>query len=273
VERLLSFYDQGSDVARLNQSAGTGPVSISPETLNLLDLAMDWSERTGGLFDVTVGPLSALWKEAALGGAVPRPAEVESARSLLGGPKLRLDAARQTAELMSPGAAVDLGGIGKGYAARRARQVYESRGVRSALASLGGHILAVGGRPDGGPWSVGIRHPRLEGACVGAVAIRDASVSTSGDDQQSVVHDGVRYHHIVDPQTGFPARSGLASVTVVAADPVEADVLSTAVFVAGAAAALGLLALAGKAGALLVDDGGQVSVIGGGGWAFTLFSP
>lgn len=268
VHRLLSFYDPASDIARLNGSAGAGPVKIAAETLNLLALALEWSGRTAGAFGPTVGPLSRLWKEAFAGGMVPGPASVRTALSLAGSQQLRLNPGQGTAELLAAGASVDLGAIGKGYAARRARQVYESHGITSALLNLGGHVLAFGGRPDGRPWSVGIRHPRRPGRCIGAVDVRDASVSTSGDYEQFAEQAGVRYHHIVDPRTGCPARSGLISVTVVTRDPLEADVLSTAVFVAGASAARGLLGLAPHAGGVLVGAGGQVMVAGEGGWQF-----
>jgi len=171
---------------------------------------------------------------------------------------LLLDPVRRTAGLRRAGQSVDLGGIGKGYAADRFIQVFREYGVSSAFTNIGGNVAALGARPDGSAWRVGIRHPRQPDALIGLVSVKDKAVVTSGD-YQRFFDDGKgnRYHHILDPTTGYPSKSGLAGVTVVADcsgnGSMVADALSTAVFIAGLDKGLALINEYPETGAILVD--------------------
>lgn len=232
LDALWSATSEGSDVARLNSSAGEA-VALAPETMRLLRLSEAVREETKGALDVTLLPLLKLWGFSGGVHRVPTAEEIEAARALTGAGKLKLDEAAGTARL-EKGSSVELGAVAKGYAGELVAAELKSRGVRSALLDLGGNIEAVGMREDGTPWRVGLRNP-FGGALLGTVAVTDAAVVTSAIDQRFFTDEaGNRYWHILDPATGKPAASGLASATVVASSGGRADALSTALFVMGA---------------------------------------
>lgn len=233
LEALLSRFRPGSDIHRINQSAGRGPVDISPETMTLLLRAGQIGNLTNGNFNILVGPLIELWdyKHAV---SAPAQASIEAVLPLLNRGDLVLDSTRGRAGLRKKGQQVDLGGIAKGYAGDCCLRILRNRGIGSAFINIGGNVAALGCKPDGMPWSVGIRHPLNPAEVLGAVAVSDCSVVTSGDYERCFQdRNGKRYHHILDPRSGYPTVSGLTSATVVAGDGLVADALSTALFVAG----------------------------------------
>ena len=232
LDALWSATREGSDVARLNGGAGES-VALAPETMRLLRLSAAVREETTGALDVTLLPLLKLWGFSGGVHRVPTAEEIDAARALTGAGKLKLDEAAGTARL-EKGSSVELGAVAKGYAGELVAAELKSRGVRSALLDLGGNIEAVGMREDGTPWRVGIRNP-FGGALLGTVEVADAAVVTSAIDQRFFTDEaGNRYWHILDPATGAPAASGLASATVIAKSGGRADALSTALFVMGA---------------------------------------
>ena len=169
-----------------------------------------------------------------------------------------------TAGLRTSGQSVDLGGIGKGFAGDRIREIFGRFDVTSAYSNLGGNVIAVGTKPDGAPWRVGIQHPRQEQGLIGAVAVMDRTVVTSGDYQRYYIDgQGKRQHHILNPRTGYPANSGLISVSIVAEKSLVADALSTIVFVAGLEKGLECLRNFPQTEAILVDTELQVYVTQG----------
>lgn len=234
LEGLLSRYIPHSEIGRLNRAAGTGSVSVSSETHAVLTRARDFSRRFRGFFDITIGPVVDLWREAKAEGEPAADGRIRQALPLVNQGDLLLDPTRRTARLRRRGQSIDLGGIGKGYASDRILDIFRRYGVTSAFTNLGGNVAALGEKPDGSPWQVGIRHPRRQDRLIGAVAVRDRSVVTSGDDQRFFVDSGGRrWHHILDPMTGYPVDAGLMSVTVVAESGMDADALSTILFAAG----------------------------------------
>lgn len=234
LENILSRYIPTSEIGRLNQSAGAGSVALSAETYAVLARARDFSRRFRGLFDITIGPLVDLWREARAAGESAAEGRISQTLPLVDHDDLLLDPGRRTARLRRRGQSVDLGGIAKGYAGDRVLDIFRRCGVTSAFSNLGGNVAALGEKPDGSPWQVGIRHPRRHDCLIGAVAVRDRSVVTSGDGQRFFVdRGGHRRHHILDPATGYPADTDLMSVTVVSESGVDADALSTILFIAG----------------------------------------
>ena len=232
LDALWSAAREGSDVARLNSGAGE-TIALAPETMRLLRMSEEVCEETKGALDVTLAPLLQLWGFTGGVHRVPTAEEIEEARALTGAGKLKLDEAAGTARL-EKGSSVELGAVAKGYAGELVAAELKSRGVRSALLDLGGNIETVGAREDGTPWRVGLRNP-FGGALLGTVEVADAAVVTSAIDQRFFTDAaGNRYWHILDPATGKPAASGLASATVVASSGGRADALSTALFVMGA---------------------------------------
>lgn len=232
LDALWSATREGSDVARLNGGAGEA-IALSPKTMRLLRMSEEVREETKGALDVTLAPLLQLWGFTGGVHHVPTAEEIEAARALTGAGKLKLDEAAGTARL-EKGSSVELGAVAKGYAGELVAAELKSRGVRSALLDLGGNIETVGAHEGGTPWRVGLRNP-FGGALLGTVEVADAAVVTSAIDQRFFTDEaGNRYWHILDPATGKPAASGLASATVIASSGGRADALSTALFVMGA---------------------------------------
>ena len=232
LDALWSATREGSDVARLNSGAGEA-IALSHKTMRLLRMSEEVREETKGALDVTLAPLLQLWGFTGGVHRVPTAEEIEAARALTGAGKLKLDEAAGTARL-EKGSSVELGAVAKGYAGELVAAELKSRGVRSALLDLGGNIEVIGAREGGAPWRIGLRNP-FGGALLGTVAVTDAAVVTSAIDQRFFTDEaGNRYWHILDPATGKPAASGLASATVIAKSGGRADALSTALFVMGA---------------------------------------
>jgi len=233
LDRLMSVWKEGSDVTRLNAAAGQAPVAVSAEVFEVLTVARQVSEWTGGKFDVTFGALSGLWKfDQDQDDTIPPRAEVAARLTDVDYTALELDAVRHTAFLRRRGMRAHLGGIGKGYAVDRGAAILRARGFNDFMIQSGGDLLVRGRRGDR-PWRLGIRDPR--GPADRSFATLDLSngtFSTSGDYERFFMKNGVRHHHILDPDLGEPARL-CRSVTIVADQAVLADALSTGVFILG----------------------------------------
>ena len=237
----LSVFQPESELSLLNASAGCGAVSVGTDTLRLLEESKRYSRLSGGAFSVTTRALSALWEIHARCGSVPGRAEVEHALSLVCDADIELDEEAQTAELKRFGQSVDLGSIAKGFAADEVRRILIEGGVTDALINLGGTVSTIGSVRQ-----IGIQHPdRATGIPMGRISLRDGCAVTSGDYERYYEVDGVRYHHIVDPRTGYPARSNFRSVTLIGDSATNLDALSTAVFVLGGEKGLKLIQQAG----------------------------
>lgn len=264
LEGLLSRFMPGSDVGRVNRSAGIRCESVSDETYEVLSRAVAFSQCCKGLFDVTVGPLTDLWRGCRESREPPEDARIRQALPLVDYTGLSLDPHKKTAGLQRPGQSIDLGGIGKGYAGDKFLEVFRKYGVSSAFTNLGGNVAALGAKPDGSPWRVGIRHPRRENSLIGLVSVADKAVVTSGDYQRYFVDGGgKRRHHILSPETGYPAESELVSVTVIADSSMDADALSTMVFIAGREKGAGILGRFRGTEAVLVGRDLRVHVTAG----------
>ena len=245
----LSVFQPESELSLLNASAGCGPVFVGDDALFLLTKSKYYSALSGGAFSITTRALSSLWRIHARCGTVPTRAEVEQAVALVSDEDILLDEEARTAELARFGQSVDLGSIAKGYAADEVRRFLAEGGANDALINLGGTVSTLGR-----PRRVGIQHPdRFTGIAMGRITITDACVVTSGDYERYYEVDGVRYHHILDPKTGYPARAGLRSVTLIGQSALELDALSTVVFVRGAEEGLPLLRQAGVDAVLVTD--------------------
>lgn len=251
-ELMLSRYKTGSEVSSINANSGS-PVVVSPPVYTLLSQIFKYAKWCDGLFDPTISPLMDVWDWQHASKA-PLQANIEEAVSLVNYRDLVFDAQNGAVKLSRQGQALDLGGAGKGYLADQCTQLLAWMGYSSALVNLGGNVAVLGSREDRTSWSVGVRHPRIASALVGTLSVSDVSVVTSGDYERFFLDDqNRRWHHILDPRTGYPADSGLLSATVVHPSSLCADILSTALFVAGMEAALHLLTLFPAAEALFID--------------------
>lgn len=230
LEPALSRTREDSDLYRLNHADGAA-CEVSEDTYAAIEAAVQFAEWTGGAFDPTMAPLTDLWGINTDHAHVPAQAEIDAALTHVGYQNIELLGNNQVRLLN--GAQLDLGGIGKGFATDAAAAMLD--GTRGVLATLGGNIGAYGENPnrDSGNWVVGIADPDDNAAFIATVEVRGLSVVTSGDYERYFEQDGKRYHHIFDPATGYPADSGLRSVTVIDESSTRADALTTALFVMG----------------------------------------
>lgn len=214
--------------------------AVSPATAALVAASLDAASQTGGAFDPTVYPLTSAWGFTTGDHRVPSTDELAALLPRVGYAAVQVDETAGTVTLEG-GAQIDVGGVAKGFAADELRALLRERDITSALFDLGGNVTALGSKPDGSPWKVGVADPDDPGKLAGLLEVRDATVSTSGAYQRYFEgKDGTRYHHLLDPSTGYPAASDLASASVVGADGAQCDALSTACFVLGLDGALDL---------------------------------
>ncbi len=230
LENLLSKYRQESQIYAINQGAGNAVIQVADEVRALLQRSQQYSRQTDGLFDITIGPLIDLWGIGTEHERIPDETELQQILPYINytAIELRND---QGISVKRPDVRLDLGGIAKGYSIDRAIEILEQQHITSALLNAGGDIRCIGSKPDGTPWRIGIKHPRKEGI-LGVVELRDTAVATSGDYERFFVHEGIRYHHLLDPRTGMPVRD-CQSVTILAQTAEMADALATAVFIMG----------------------------------------
>lgn len=234
VENRMTVKGISSELIAVNAAAGKNPVKVSDDTYRVLEAAEKYAGLSDGAFDITVYPLVALWGVGTDAARVPTPEEIEAAKALVGYQDLVLDPDVHTAFLKRPGMGLDLGGIAKGYAADRTAEKLKGQGIERGIVNLGGNVLAMGTKPDGSPWRIGIQNPMSDrGEYIGIVEATNKTVVTSGIYERYFEKDGVRYHHILDPKTGYPADNGLAGVSILTDTSMDADALSTACFVLG----------------------------------------
>jgi len=231
----LSKYDPESEVFRLNES---GKLAVSPETFLLLVKAREFWVLTSGAFDVTVAPLMDIWGFSDKKYRLPADEEINRAKKAVGSDKILLNAGDFMVEFSAPGMKIDLGAIAKGYAVDCAVRKLKEKGIKNCLINAGGDIYCLGAK-NGRPWKVAIKNPREPGV-VEYLDLQDKAVATSGDYEQYFTAGDKRFPHIFDPKTGYPADSGVISVTVIANDCLSADALATSIFVLGKDSALEL---------------------------------
>ncbi|MCI9256477.1 FAD:protein FMN transferase [Acutalibacter sp.] len=297
LENRISWRREDGDIAQVNRQAGQRPVPVEPETLALLEQMRQLSEASGGAFDVTIGPVAQLW-DFDSGPHLPEAGELEAALALVGYDRLLTggdalfelasvpqelfdgDAAalEQAAALLDPGMALDLGAVGKGAACDAALAQYQEAGVKGAVIAVGGSIGLYGQKPDGKAFRVSVRDPEGQGS-LGVLELPGGYVSTSGSYEKYFEQNREKYHHILDPRTGYPAESGLVSVTVWCPPEMDwkwpgalSDGLATACFVLGLEDGQKLLEGYGAEG-IFVDGDGAVAVTPGLEGRFSLTAP
>lgn len=263
LEGLLSVTGRGSEIHALNRD---GAAELSPDTGSLLRGALELCARTQGALDISTYPVLRIWGFTTGDYAVPDGETIAALLPLVDYTRVELDG---NAAALPDGMEIDLGSVAKGYTGAALAALLREGGVTSALLDLGGNIQAVGAKPNGSPWRVGVRNPAGEGN-LGVVEVENQAVITSGGYERYFEEDGVRYWHILDPQTGAPARSGLASVTVVGDGGLMCDGLSTALFVMGREGALEHWRRYRDFEAVLVSEDGAVTITPGLEGRFTL---
>lgn len=262
LENLFSATIPGSDISNINASP-TSANAVSAETMELLESAIAISEATEGALDVTVYPLIKAYGFPTGQYAVPNDDEISELLTHVGYRGIALGADALTVTLKDAGMALDLGAVAKGYTSNRLAQLLKERGISSALITLGGNVHALGSKPDGSLWRVAVQDPADSSGIVGVLSVSDMAVITSGAYQRFFEIDGEIIHHIIDPSTGRPAGSGLASVTIIAADGVLADGLSTSLFIMGLDKAASFWRSKEDFEAVFIDSSGKIYITSG----------
>lgn len=258
IETRMSEWRPGSPLTAVNDAAGIGGAPIPDDLLAVIEKGVEIGHMTGGAFDITWAALWGLWDFKADLPSPPPVAEQKARAKRVDYRKVAIDRERALVSLPETGMKIGLGGIAKGHALDEAARYLRSQGVESFLLSAGGQIYAGGRKGNGSAWSIGLRDPRgAPDDFFAIIEVEDRSLSTSGDYESFYMHDGTRYHHILNPRTGSPAR-GLRSATILAEDATLADALSTAMLVMGRDAGLDLVEKLAGVEALVVDDSALV---------------
>ena len=259
-ENMLSRTVEGSDIWRINHSNGA-PVTISDETYALLEEALFYCELTEGKIDITIAPLMDLWDftTAADGQEPPSEDEISALLSHVDYRQVLLGE-QNTVTLKDPEAAIDLGFIAKGYIADKLKEYLVSQGVTSALINLGGNVCAIGCKPDGTPYTVGIQKPFAPaGTTLDVLQVTDSSVVTSGTYERYFMYEDKTYHHILDATTGYPVENDLTGVTILCDSSTQADALSTTCFVLGLEEAQAYISTLNDTECILIDSAEHIT--------------
>lgn len=235
IDDQINMSNETSEISQVNAAAGNEAVKVSQGTYDLVKVSLDYAIDTKGAFDPSIGSLINLWQIG--NGGVHPPAEslIQQAKSLVNYRDIEMDDKNLTIKLAQKGMSLDLGGIGKGYAADLVSDYLRQEKVESAIIDLGGSsIIAIGSKPNGELWRIGLQDPdRERGEQLAVVQLKDETIDSSGVYERFFMDNGVRYHHILDPKTGYPTQNGIKSVTIIGGSATDADVLSTAVVVMG----------------------------------------
>lgn len=251
VDFKFNILNPASPLYRFNNE---GTPITDTEIINLINIAQQVSRESEGAFDITVEPLVKLWGFFTDNPRLPEKQEIQKTLKQVGWQHLVIKDGKVTKEL--PDLRIDLGGIAKGYALSETIKTLKESGVKSALIEAGGQVHAFG-NINNNPWKIGIRNPRGDGFIAGLAAVEEMDISTSGDYERFFEKDGIRYHHILDPKTGYPA-GGVMSMSVIMEDPTLADAWSTAFFIMGPEKALKLAESKPGMQLIIVDDKGKV---------------
>lgn len=262
LEALMTTWKDDSEVSQINKNAGKQPVKVGPETLAVIKKSIWMSEHSEGVFDITFEAMHGLWKfDQDLEEKVPDKAAIEAKRKLIDYKQIVVDDAASTVFLKKAGMKMSLGGIAKGYAVDAASRVLEKEGIKSYFVQAGGDLYVRGRKPGEATYRVGVRDPRAPGQndYFALLEVEDHAFSTAGDYERGFVKDGKRYHHIIDPRTGYPATAS-RSVTIWAKDAFTADAIDDAVFILGPEKGLKLVESIDDCGAVIVDQHNKVWV-------------
>jgi len=251
IDRLTNRFDQKSDVSAVNKNAGIAPVKVSQDVFIIVQTAIEWSDKTDGAFNILIGSAMDLWGFGTEKPMVPAKEELAQALAETDYHKIVLNAEQSTLFLPDKGMVMDLGGVAKGYATDKAVAALKKLGIENALINAGGNVYAMGSKAEGVPWKVGVQDPQDPQGIAAVLSASNSALVSSGDYQRYFEVDGIRYHHILDPATGCPARASRGT-TVIMKSATVADVLSTALFVKGPAKGIELAESLNEVGAVMI---------------------
>lgn len=258
IERLLTTFRDSSETAMINANAGIQPVKVSPEVYDLIERSVKISHLTQGAFDITYGGIDkSLWNFDTTMTALPDAATAKQRVKLVNYRNIVLDKAAQAVYLKKEGMRIGFGGIGKGYAAERAKLVMQQCGIRSGIVNASGDLTAWGYQPDGEPWTIGIANPNVAQELFSYLNITNMAVATSGNYEKFVMIDGRKYSHTIDPKTGLPV-CGIKSVTIISSNAEIADAMATPVMIMGIRTGLDLVNQMKGVACIIVDEDNKI---------------
>lgn len=258
IEQLLTTYDSKSQTNKINAAAGIEPVVVDREVFDLIERALRISSLTQGAFDITYGSIDkSLWNFDRAMKALPEPEVAKKMVMLINYRNVKLNRDELTVFLKEKGMRIGFGGIGKGYAADRAKEIMQHRGVGSGIVNAAGDLTVWGEQPDGSPWTVGIADPDKKEMPFASVLLTNTSVATSGNYEKYVTINGRKYSHTIDPKTGYPVQ-GIKSVTIICPSAEIADAMATPVMVMGVKAGLNLINQIKNTACIIIDENNTI---------------
>ena len=257
IEYLISDWIPSTQISQVNKNAGSKPVKVDKEVFDLVGRAIKVSQITSGAFDISYASMDKIWKFDGSMKAMPTEEAIKKSVSKIGYKNIILDTKEQTIFLKNEGMKLGLGGIGQGYIADKVKELLFSKGCNSGIVNVSGDINAWGRQQDGNPWTVGIVNPLNKNKVFATFPLEDSAVETSGNYEKYVIFNGIRYSHIIDPRTGYPAQ-GVVSVSVFAKQTEIADALATGIFVMGVEVGIDLVNQLKGVECIMVDDRGKI---------------
>jgi FAD:protein FMN transferase len=235
IENKMSVNISASEINKINMNAGIAETKVSEETFSVVEKAVEYSKLTEGAFDATIEPIVKLWGIGTERARVPMQQEISQALELINYKDISFDNNNLSIKLNKKNQAIDLGGIAKGYAADEINKIFTQNHIENAFVSLGGNVFVKGNKINDKKWNIGIQDPFKErNEYIGIVSVSNKSVVTSGNYERYFIKDGIRYHHIFDPSTGYPSENGVVSVTIISDQSIDGDALSTSMYILGA---------------------------------------
>ena len=254
IEKLLTTYNEESETALINRNAGIKPVAVSEETFNIIERSIKISRVTQGAFDITYGSVDKrLWNFDSNLLALPDKITAKKMARLINYRNILLDKENLTVMLKEKGMRIGFGGIGKGYAAERAKLIMKEKGVKSGIVNASGDLATWGLQPNGKPWSIGIVDPNAKNKIFSSLDITDMAIATSGNYEKFILINGLKYSHTINPKTGLPIR-GIKSVTIISQNAEIADAMATPVMIMGIVPGLNMINQMKGIEAIVVDD-------------------
>lgn len=258
IEKLLTTFSSDSQTNQINANAGIRPVSVDKEVFDIIQRSLRISALTDGAFDITYGSIDKrFWNFDKEMTSLPDAETAKESVRLINYQNVILDAQNQTVFLKEKGMRIGFGGIGKGYAAERAKQLLIKNGVKSGIVNAAGDLSTWGNQPNGKPWTIAIADPDTQNKAFSYLNISGVAVATSGNYEKYVVIDGKKYSHTIDPKTGFPV-SGIKSVTIICPNAELADAMATPITVLGVDAGLGLINQMQQIACIIIDDDNNI---------------
>ena len=257
IENLISDWIPITQISQVNQNSGIKPIKVDDEVFNLVERALKISKITHGAFDISYASMDKIWKFDGSMKEMPTPEAIKKSVERIGYQKIVLDKQKSTIFLKDAGMKLGLGGIGQGYIADKIKDLLQSKGCTSGIVNVSGDINTWGKQPNGKPWTVAIVNPMNKNKVFATFPLEDSAVETSGSYEKYVTFNGIRYSHIIDPRTGYPA-TGIISVSVFAKQTEIADALATGIFVLGVEVGLDLVNQIKGIECVIVDDKGKI---------------